>query len=202
MEPLEPWRVWTQLGVVGAALAFAARRPLPTLRTVAGCVAAMIAYGAAQNQFSARLCPEYFTVAHNPIPGVTDPTLLGLAWGFLGGWWGGLFLGLGMVAAARAGTAPPAPGRDVARALAVLFAVVAAVSALACVGSLHNADLLGVSVGEPWASAVPAARHRALVAVANTHFATYTTAALGGAAACAWVGWRRRGGVDPRRGAG
>jgi hypothetical protein len=202
MEPLEPWRVWTQLGVVGAALAFAALRPLPTLRTVAACVAAMIAYGAVQDQFSARLCPEYFTLAHQPIAGVTDPTLLGLAWGFLGGWWGGLFLGLGMAAAARVGSAPLARPCDIVRALAVLFAVVATVSALTCVGSLHNAELLGVSVGEPWASAVPAERHRALVAVANTHFATYTTATLGGFGACVWVGWRRKGGLDPRRGAG
>ncbi|QDU19619.1 hypothetical protein [Urbifossiella limnaea] len=191
MEPLETWRVWAQLAVVGAALVVALVRPLPALRVVAACVAAMVAYGAAQDQFTARLCPEYFTVAHNPIPGVTDPTLLGLAWGFLGGWWGGLFLGLGMAAAARAGSAPPAPARDIVRALAGLFAVVGTVSAMACVGNLRHADLLGVSVGEPWATAVPPDRHRALVAVANTHFATYTTAALGGGIACAWVGRRR-----------
>lgn len=193
MEPLEPWRVWTQLGVVGAALAVAAARPLPTLRVVAGCVAAMIGYGAVQDQFTARLCPEYFTVAHQPIAGLTDPTLVGLAWGFLGGWWGGLLLGIGMAAAARAGSAPPASARDIIHPLAALFAVVGAVSALACVGSLHNSELLGVSVGEPWASAVPPERHRALVAVAHTHFATYTTATVGGVVACAWVGLRRAG---------
>lgn len=119
MEPLEPWRLWTQLAVVGAALAVAALRPLPALRVVVGCVAATVAYGAAQDQFTARLCPEYFTVAHNPIPGVTDPTLLGLVWGFLGGWWGGLMLGLGLAAAARAGPAPPAPARTLVRAVAV-----------------------------------------------------------------------------------
>ncbi len=46
MEPLEPWRVWTQLAVVGTALVVAALRPLPALRVVAGCVAAMVVYGA------------------------------------------------------------------------------------------------------------------------------------------------------------
>jgi predicted lipid-binding transport protein (Tim44 family) len=142
----------------------------------------MAGYGALQDQFTARLCPEYFTVAHQPIPGVTDPTVLGLAWGFLGGWWGGLLLGLGV---ARAG--------DIARAVAALLAAVGAVSALACAGNLHNADLLGVSVGEPWASRVPAERHRALVAVANTHFAAYTTTTVGGVVACAWVARRRFG---------
>jgi hypothetical protein len=152
---------------VGTALGLAAARPLPTLRVVAGCVAAMIGYGALQDQFSARLCPEYFTVAHRPIAGLTDPTLLGLAWGFLGGWWGGLLLGLGMAAAARAGSAPPTPTREIVRPLAALFVGIGTVSALTCVGSLYNADLLGVSVGEPWATAVPAERHRALVAVAR-----------------------------------
>ncbi|MFO0799973.1 MAG: hypothetical protein U0804_21080 [Gemmataceae bacterium] len=203
MEPLELWRVWTQLGVVGAAVTVAACRPLPSLRIVSGCVVAMVAYGAAQDQVTARLCPEYFTVAHNPIPGVSDPTLLGLAWGFLGGWWGGLLLGLGLAAAARAGPAPPAPTRRLVRVVAVLFAVVGAASALAGVGSLLNADHLGVSVGGPWASAVPPERHRRLLAVANTHFTTYAAAAAGSVVACAWVfRGRGRNGVDPRRGPG
>jgi hypothetical protein len=203
MEPLEPWRVWTQLAVVSGAVAVAVMRPLPALRVVAGCVVAMVAYGAVQDQFTARLCPEYFTVAHNPISGVTDPTLLGLAWGFLGGWWGGLLLGLGLAAAARAGSAPPASARTLWRAVAVVLATVGTASALACVGSLHNADLLGVSVGELWASAVPAERQRLLLAVANTHFTTYTSATLGGVVTCVWV-WRGRGrnGLDPVRGAG
>jgi hypothetical protein len=51
--------------------------------------------------------------------------------------------------------------------------------------------VLGVSVGEPWATLVPPAHHRGLVAVTVTHVVTYATAVAGGVAACAWVGLRR-----------
>ena len=45
------------------------------------CMAAAIAYGIVHDQITARLCVEYFTVAHPPLFHTTSPTILGICWG-------------------------------------------------------------------------------------------------------------------------
>ena len=82
MEPLEPWRIVTQLVAVPLLLGYCLVRRRAHLLLIAACIVATAVYGMVQDQFSVRLAPEYFTVGHPPIEGLHDPTLLGLAWGF------------------------------------------------------------------------------------------------------------------------
>lgn len=192
MEPLATWRIGVQVGVVAVALLVCALRPMPLLRIVGLCIAALVGYGMLQDQVTARICPEYFTVGHPPIAGVQDPTVLGIAWGFLGSWWGGLFLGLAVAAAARGGSRPQLTAGQLLRPLAVLLAAMVAVTLVCGVGAEYNGAILGVSLGEPWASAVPAPRHRGLLVVASAHFGTYAAALIGGVVLCAWVVRTRR----------
>ena len=192
MEPLAPWRIWVQLAVVGMALGLAVVRPFPILRIVVCCMASMIAYGIVQDQFTVRICPEYFTVGHPPIAGLTDPTLLGITWGFLGAWWGGLCLGLALAITMHVGRSPPLTMGQLARPMALLFLAVASVAILCGLGTNFNAGLLGVKLGEPWASQIPPERHRAMLVVANAHFGAYGSAVVGAIVVCEWASRKRR----------
>jgi hypothetical protein len=150
----------------------------------------------AQDQVSARLCPEYFTIGHPPIEGLSDPTLLGISWGFLGGWPGGLLFGIPVALAATLGRLPALTASQLVRPVLAVLAAVALGTGVAGASAWYNADICDIGLGETW-SAVPAPRRRAFFVVACAHFATYLSAALGAVGLCAWIVRRRT--MDARR---
>src|SRR5476649_704152 len=80
--------------------------PMEFLKIVLGCVIAAVLYGIIHDQFTARICLQYFTVFHPPVFVTQSPTLLGIGWGIIATWWMGAFLGLPIACVARAGRAP------------------------------------------------------------------------------------------------
>jgi hypothetical protein len=70
------------------------------------CIASAVVYGILHDQVTARVCLEYFTIGHPPVFATDSPTLLGLGWGIIATWWVGLFLGVPLAIAARAGRRP------------------------------------------------------------------------------------------------
>ena len=190
MNPIG-WHQITLPVVVCVAVACVAIR-LPRYRIVLMGLVALVGYAMLQDQVSARLCPEYFTVLHPPIPGLTDPTLLGVSWGFLGAWWGGVLLGFVLGLVATVGSRPALAPRELVRPMAVLVGVLAGVTALTGFTVWHHAHLLGVSLDAGMAQLVPPERHRGLLTVACYHFTAYATATAGGVVLCVWV-WRERG---------
>jgi hypothetical protein len=193
MAPIE----WHQIAlplVVSSTVVVAAVR-VPRYRFALYGFIAIVGYAMLQDQISARLCPEYFTVLHPPIPGMTDPTLLGISWGFIGGWWGGIVLGYVAGLVATLGTRPQLKPRELVRPLLVLVSVLATVTALTGFTVWHHANLLGVSLDAGMNGLVPAERHRAVLVVACYHFTAYATATIGGVVLCAWIWAERRGRV-------
>jgi len=144
-----------------------------------------------QDQVSARLCPEYFTVLHPPIPGLTDPTLLGICWGFIGGWWGGIVLGYAAGLVSTLGPRPPLSPRDFIKPLILLMCTVGTVTALCGFSVWRHANMLSVSL-EGMDGLIPPERHRAALTVACYHFVAYASATLGGIVVCAWLRAERR----------
>ena len=61
------------------------------------CVIAAVLYGIVHDQFTARICIEYFTVFHPPIFHTQSPTLLGIGWGVVATWWVGAFFSVPMI---------------------------------------------------------------------------------------------------------
>jgi hypothetical protein len=53
-----------------------------------------VIYGIVHDQVTAPVCVEYFTIGHPSLLGRRDPTVLGIVWGIIATWWGGLALGL------------------------------------------------------------------------------------------------------------
>lgn len=191
MEPLAWYRIALPIIACLALAGIAAVGHARFRITLLGVLAAVV-YAVVQDQVSARLCPEYFTVFHPPIPGLTDPTLLGLTWGFLGAWWPGLLLGYAAGLAATVGRRPPLALRDLMRPVLLLVAIIGAVVAVTGLSVWRHVELLGLRLDPLFVNLLPSERHRALFVVACYHFVAYVTALLGGVALCVWI-WMERG---------
>jgi hypothetical protein len=187
MPPLEPWRIVAQLVVVPVLLAYCLVRKRTDLRIIALCIVAMAGYGMVQDQVSVRMSREYFTVGHPPIEGLHDPTLLGIAWGFMGGWWGGMLMGMAVGLVATLGKAPPLTVREVLPGVGWLVLAVASGTLLAGFSAWYNAGLTEVRLGGGWASSVPEGGHRAFLTVACAHLATYISAVGGAVVLCLYA---------------
>jgi hypothetical protein len=187
VEPLARYRIAAPVAACVGLAVLVAVRPLPRFRFALLGLVAFVGYGIVQDQFSARLCPEYFTVFHPPIRGVTDPTLLGIAWGFLGAWWGGFLMGYVTGVAATVGPRPPLGVRELFRPMVALVGVMAAVTVLTGVNVGRHAELLGVSLEPPLAALGSPERQRLLLVVACYHFAAYATGVVGSVILFVWV---------------
>ena len=64
---------------------------MEALKIAVTCVIAAVLYGIVHDQFTARICIEYFTIFHPPIFHTQSPTLLGIGWGIVATWWVGVF---------------------------------------------------------------------------------------------------------------
>ncbi|MFO0809654.1 MAG: hypothetical protein U0746_13600 [Gemmataceae bacterium] len=190
--PIEPMTLAFKVAAGLAFLAFVALRPSPFLRIVAACFVGQVVYAMVQDQFSARLCVEYFTVLHPRIGTLDDPTMLGLAWGFLAGSSGGMAMGLVVGIAATFGKRPPVGIDRLWRPLLLLFLAEAAVTALCGASAYLNAGWMDMRMAEPTASVIPADRRLNCFAVGCAHLGTYVSAIVGSIVVVVWVLRARR----------
>ena len=102
------------------------------------CIVAAILYGIIHDQFTARICLEYFTIYHPPVFPTADPTLLALGWGVIATWWMGAIIGLPLALLARVGTWPKLTAGDLRKPLMVLLISMAVCALVAgMIGYLH-----------------------------------------------------------------
>jgi hypothetical protein len=99
---------------------------MEALKIAAICSIAAVPYGIVHDQFTARICLEYFTIFHPPLFHTQSPTLLGIGWGIVATWWVGAFFSAPMILAARAGRCVPLPASELIRSIASLLACMAA----------------------------------------------------------------------------
>lgn len=160
---------------------------MQSLKILGVCVLAAVFYGIVHDQFTARICLEYFTIFHPPIFGRTQsPTLLAFGWGVLATWWVGMILGIFLAIAARAGSLPKLSVKDVLpmiRRLLLIMAVCAVVSGLA--GYFWGAPPLDITAYlRPGTQQLFAADWWA-------HSASYASGFIGGIALCV-LAYRKR----------
>ncbi|MEM9701271.1 MAG: hypothetical protein AAF907_02355 [Planctomycetota bacterium] len=135
-------------------------------------------YGVLHDQVTARVCIEYFTVAHPEIVPTTDPTILGLVWGVIATWWVGAGLGVLLVGAARLGSWPPRHWRELVRPIGALML---AAGLLAATGGLVS-WIFAATPGSLFvpANGWPAKRQVRFMAVAVAHNLSYLAGCVGG----------------------
>ena len=163
----------------------------PFARIVVFCIACAVGYGIVHDEITAHLCVEYFTVGHVSLPGLHDPTVLGLVWGVLATWWVGLALGVPLGILCRLGTWPRLTVREVRGPVLLLAGAVGVTSLLA--GLLAYAGGRNGTLLLPymWAARVPASHQAAYLADLWAHQNAYNVGTCGGLVVCAWA-WRER----------
>jgi hypothetical protein len=155
------------------------------------CIAISISYGIIHDQITARICVEYFTIAHPPIFGTVDPTLLGLGWGILATWWVGVLLGTPLAAVARLG---PWPKRSVQSLIRPLFILMIASAATAFVCGVIGGILArngALNLTGRFSEAIPSENHAAFITDACAHAGSYAAGFFGGGVLIALVAWQR-----------
>jgi hypothetical protein len=171
---------------------------MQALAIIVLCTCTAIVYGILQDQVTARVCVEYFTIGHPRIFATESPTLLAVGWGVVATWWVGLLLGVGLALAARTGEWPKRDVRSLVKPLAILMGITAAFALLAGVVGYLLADAGAVILLEPLASRVPAEKHVAFLTDLWAHLASYLVGGVGGIVVIVRV-WRSRGRPDVRR---
>lgn len=164
---------------------------MEALKIIALCVLAAIVYGFAQDQVTARVCLEYFTIGHPRIFATESPTLIALGWGVIATWWVGLLLGALLAFAATRGPRPRRTARTLLRPILVLLACTGGVALLAgLIGYVLARTGLVILIG-PLAAEVPVERHAAFIADLWAHVGSYLAGAVGGIVLANQV-WRSR----------
>ncbi len=187
MDPLPWYRIAAAPTIVLALVVYTLVRPSTRARATLLGVAMLTGYGMLMDQVSVRLCPEYFTVLHNPIPGLTDPTLLGMAWGFLGAAGGGVAMGYAAGLTATVGRKPPLATRELIRPMLLLVAGTATMTALTGAIVAIHAATFEIHLDPLFQKRIPVERHRALFTVACYHAAAYASAILGSVVLLVWI---------------
>jgi hypothetical protein len=163
---------------------------MEALKIALTCVIAAVLYGIVHDQFTARICIEYFTVFHPPIFHTQSPTLLGIGWGIVATWWVGAFFSVPMIFAARAGSLPTLRASELLPPMAFLLAFMAASAVLSGITGYVLARTGVVATDWLTFSPLPAMRYR-FMADWWAHTASYGAAFAGGVVLCV-VTYRRR----------
>lgn len=153
---------------------------IETLRIIGFCILAAVGYGLVHDQVTARVCVEYFSIAHPPML-VTDSAFqLALVWGVVATWWVGLILGTGLAFAARAGSAPKEGLVSIWRRVLALMLWSGVFALMAgSAGALIEATA-GMGMPVMWKPYIPPEKWTAFAFDAWAHSASYAGAALGG----------------------
>lgn len=163
---------------------------MEALKIAVVCLIAAVLYGIVHDQFTARICVEYFTIFHSPLFHTQSPTLLGIGWGIVATWWVGVFFAVLMILAARAGRRLPLPAVEVVPSIAFLLACMAGIAALSGVTGYVLARNGALDTDWLPFSFSPGTRYR-FMADWWAHTASYATAFVGGVVLCI-VTYRRR----------
>jgi hypothetical protein len=154
-------------------------------------VLACVLYGVIHDQFTTRICLEYFTVGHAPLFATQDPTLLAFCWGFVATWWVGLFLGVPLAVFARAGSRPPRSANSLLKPMAVLMGCTAFAAATAGVIAYFAAGRGWIALPPAMAGRLPPETHTPFLVDWIIHNTSYTAGFVGGLFLMAWVWWTR-----------
>jgi hypothetical protein len=155
-----------------------------SLKIVVISVVAAVFYGVIHDQFTARICLEYFTVFHPPIFATRSPTLLALGWGTIATWWVGAILGFLLAIVARAGSRPKLPASMLLRPIAKLLLTMAIFAMIFGFCGFVMARRGIIAPPERVASTLSPSAYPRFIADWYAHSASYAAALVGGIILC------------------
>jgi hypothetical protein len=155
-------------------------------------VAAM-GFGLVHDQITARVCVEYFTIAHVTMVQSQSPMVLGLVWGVVATWWAGALAGIVVSLAAREGPWPALTWRDFVRPALGLAAVMGVSAFVGGLGGYVLTVRRIIPMVADYEDLIAPERQARFMADVYAHLASYTVGFLGtGAIALRALQARRR----------
>lgn len=155
-------------------------------------IGAAVVYGILQDQVTAHVCVEYFTIGHIDYLNLKDPTLIAFEWGVAATWWVGLLLGILLAISAHAGRRKPKLTTKVLlRPIFILMVGTGAMALVAGMTGYFAARSGAAHLLEPLATLVPMEKQVAFLADMWAHTASYVAGCIGAIVLCLWA-WRKR----------
>lgn len=194
-EPIALWRVILAISSVVLILLIGwLRSDWAAFRAFALSVAGTVGYALIQDQFSVRLCLEYFTVAHPRLEGIPQTELMmGLVWPVLGSLGGALIGGMSLACCCHLGTHPPLPLKKAGVLVLAVVVLMALTTITSGAVGYTRASTGVIPVEETLGYDIPAEKHHGFWTVAYAHLGTYTAGISGGIIACfVALFWRSR----------
>ncbi len=153
---------------------------------------AAMGYGVLHDQITARVCLEYFTVAHPPLFHTASPTRLAIYWGMAATAGIGLAWGTVLALVSQSRGLPPTPPGQLGRRISVLLVVMACSATSAGFAGYQLSRHAVVSIPAALAGAIPDNLHDRFMAVWFAHMASYLVGFIGAAVLIFRV-WKARG---------
>jgi hypothetical protein len=143
---------------------------------------AAVLFGLVHDQITARVCVEYFAIAHETLVVSTSPTVLGLVWGVVGTWWAGATAGLAVSFAAREGPWPKLSWRHFVRPTLALAALMGGSALLAGIAGYVMTARGIIHIVTDYQDRIAPDRQARFMADVWAHLASYAAGLLGSAA--------------------
>jgi hypothetical protein len=153
---------------------------------------AAVLYGLVHDQITARVCVEYFTIAHEPLVASTSPTVLGLVWGVVATWWAGTTAGLVVALAAWEGPWPKLSWRYFVQPALTLAALMGVAALLAGIAGYVMTTRGIIHIVTDYQNLIAPERQARFMADVWAHLASYSAGLLGSAAIAMWARRTRR----------
>lgn len=161
-------------------------------RVILLCVLVAITYGVIHDEITARLCVEYFTVAHPPLFQTESPTILGFCWGIAATVGIGVILGAILAEVSQSEGRPPVPVTRLFHSLLILSAAMAFAASLAGLLGFELSNRAIILLPLTLTYRIPPAQHDRFMAVWFAHGASYLVGLSSGAILILRI-WRERG---------
>ncbi len=137
-------------------------------------------YGIIHDQITARVCIEYFSVAHPALFHTQSPSLIAFGWGVVATFWIGLTFGCLLARASQSEGLPPIPISKLAKLIFVLLGTMALAATLAGIVGFELSHHSLISMPSPWVRTIPLSQDDRFMAVWFPHGASYLLGIVGG----------------------
>ena len=162
------------------------------LRLISICTLAAMAYGILHDQITARICLEYFTIAHPPLFHTTSTTRLAVYWGAAATAGIGLVFGALLALVSQSAGSPPSPAGQLIPRIGRLLAAMGISAWVAGCAGFYLSQRALIPFPTALAEVIPAPRHDRFIAVWFAHLASYLVGFTGSALLIGRV-WKERG---------
>lgn len=153
---------------------------MQTAKIILLIICVVMGYGIIHDQITARVCIEYFTIAHPALFHTQSPSLIAFGWGVFATSWIGLVFGMILARASQSEGLPAIPITKLVKPIFILLGTMTLTATLAAIVGFELSRHSLISMPSPWARMIPSSQDDRFMAVWFAHGASYLLGLVGG----------------------